>query len=185
MASRVSSRYAKSLISLATELKVLEEVHNDAKSILSDLSTSAELTSMFRSPIISVEKKHSIVSEIYNGKAQQLTVQFLTLLISKKRESGIVDILSSFVEQYRSQKQIGTLTIISASSLTPELKDKLTSEVKVAMGMQDMVVEEKVDQDLIGGFILEYDNKRYDATVKNALERIESSFNKNLYLENY
>ncbi len=185
MALRVSSRYAKSLLLLATELNVVNEVNQDVNTISQDLEHASDLSALFKSPIISIDKKTSVIESLYGGKLNKVTLQFLQLLINKKREGGIKEILSSFIDQYRAVNNIGKLVIISASPLTDSVREKLTSEVKASMKMDDMIVEEKVDTSLIGGFILEYAGKRYDASVKNKLERIEASFNKNLYIENY
>lgn len=63
-----------------------------------------------------------------------------------------------------------------------DLKKKL---LESGVTTENLEVETRVNPDLIGGFILEFDQKRYDASVAHKLEELKSSFSKNLYVKEF
>ena len=48
-----------------------------------------------------------------------------------------------------------------------------------------VIGQEQIDPSLIGGFVLEFDNKRYDASVASKLNDLKSDFNKNQYVREF
>jgi len=88
-----------------------------------------------------------------------------------------------FIRQYNALHKIGELHITSAAPLHDQVKAALTAQVKSAMGMDNMVVTTSVDTNLLGGFVLQFDNKQYDASIQSKLRELAASFETNDYIE--
>ncbi len=44
---------------------------------------------------------------------------------------------------------------------------------------------EEVDEDLIGGFVLEFDDKQFDASIQRQISNLKKEFEVNLYIKGY
>lgn len=168
--TRVASRYAKSLLELAIDQKNLERVKEDVDGIITALK-SRDFYLMLKSPIIHTSKKQSILDVLFKGKFDALTLAFLHVLVRKGREMYLPEMAYEFQTQYKALKGITTVRIITASPVSTafleEVKAKL-AESKVTRKHIELIPE--VNPDLIGGFILEFDDKMYDASVHHQLE---------------
>lgn len=183
--SRISVRYAKSLLGLAIDHNKVDEVKRDFDFIAETLQHK-QLASVFKSPIITADKKAGVVDALYKGKISDLSLQYLNLLINKGREPFLAEIASEYQEICLKYKHITDIKVISAAPLTEqllaELKDKLTSS---SVTDQSVKITNIVDPSIMGGFILEFDDKRYDASVLSKLNELNSQFSKNLYIKEF
>ena len=97
---RVASRYAKSLLLLAEEQNILDQVHSDIL-IFSELcGRSRELVLLLQNPIIKHEKKRAVLKEIFSGKIHPITASFFDIICKKNREKFLVDMAKEFHHQY-------------------------------------------------------------------------------------
>lgn len=74
----------------------------------------------------------------------------------------------------------------TATAMNDDVLNDLRAKL-LASGVttENIEIETAVDPELIGGFLLEFDNKRYDASVAHKLEELKAQFNKNLYIKEF
>ena len=174
----VATRYAKSLLQLATEKGQLEKVYADMQLVESVCEENKEFRNFLTSPIIKTDKKVAVIKEIVSGKVSEITSGFLTVLTQKRRESYINEIAKAFISQYKQHKNILTAVITSAIGIDAAIKTKVLELVKqTTTGEVELV--EKVDKDLIGGFILTIGDKQVDASVSRKLNDLRKAFSVN------
>ncbi|MFL5808083.1 MAG: ATP synthase F1 subunit delta, partial [Flavisolibacter sp.] len=106
---RVASRYAKSILDLAVERGQLEEVYKDMLYLQQLNQGSKEFLSLLRSPVVKPDTKIKAVNAVTAGKISDLTKSFTTLLIKKTREAVLPEVITSFIQQYKKQKNINTV----------------------------------------------------------------------------
>jgi len=175
--SRISGRYAKALIELAEEKGALTEVSSDIKSLLSIIQSNNDLQSFFQSPVIKPAKKTTTASAMFEGKVHNITWLFLSLLIRKRREGHIEDVFAAYNQQYNKLNKIATATLITATEVGDEIKDKVKGMVlKSLEGVETVEITTEIDKSLLGGFVLKYEDKLYDASLKKKLERLRKEF---------
>ncbi|MFN0014290.1 MAG: ATP synthase F1 subunit delta [Saprospiraceae bacterium] len=181
--TRIATRYAKSLLELAIDQKSVEPVYADMATLRSAVK-HRELYMLLKSPIVHADKKIAVLHAILEGKINSLTLAYLDLLVQKGREMYIPEISAEFIHQYKTLKRITTVRVTSAIPLTETVLDNLRKKL-VANGLttENLEIETRVAPDLIGGFVLEFDNKRYDASVANKLVELKSEFMKNQYVK--
>jgi F-type H+-transporting ATPase subunit delta len=179
-----ANRYAKALLTLAIEKGKLEEVRNDMKLINSVCNSTAEFVTFLQSPIIKSDKKRAILKNVFEGKVNELTISFLTILTDKRREAYIKDISIAFDEQYKKHKNILTAVITSASGIDDHTRSKVIELVKSTTSAEVELIE-KTDKTIIGGFVLKMQDKQVDASVLRKLNDLRKNFSENLYIKEY
>ena len=171
----VATRYAKSLLQLANEKGQLEKVYADMQLVESVCEQNREFTNFLNSPIIKTDKKVAVVKEIFSGKVSDVTLGFLVILTLKRRELYMKHIAAEFVSQYKQHKNILTAVITSAVGIDSTVKAKVLELVKqTTKGEVELV--EKVNKDLIGGFVLTIGDKQVDASVSRKLNDLRKTF---------
>lgn len=183
--SRVSARYAKALIDLSVERGQLEKVYEDIQGFI-EIAKNREFNNMLISPIVKGDKKQKIFDAIFEGKVEKTTKAFFDIIIKKNREPELSDIANSFVEQYKAIKNISTVTLVTATPAS----DKMIAAIKAKLEASDEIsgnvdLQTAVDADLIGGFVLKFGDKLYDASIANQLKQLKKEFSKNAYIKNF
>jgi F-type H+-transporting ATPase subunit delta len=180
---KIATRYAKSLIELAIEQGKLEQIHADVV-LIGKTSQNRDLAMMLKSPIIHSDKKDAVLDALFNGKVDVLTIAYLRLLVAKGREMYIPEIAAEFENQYKILKKITSIRVTTATPMSDGMVEDLKKKI-LATGAttEHLDVETLVDPALIGGFLLEFDNKRYDASVAHKLDQLKTEFSKNLYIK--
>lgn len=182
-AIRLASRYAKSLLDLSIEKGQLEEVFNDMKQVKAVIEASRELLVMLKNPIINTEKKQKVVDAIFGKNSNYITKTFLTLMVKKGREAYLLDIADSFIQLYNQNKNITPVKITTAVQFDEAFTNNLIAKLKSKTGIQNPQIKVEVDESLIGGFVLQYEDKLYDASVAHKLEQLEKEFNQNQFVK--
>jgi F-type H+-transporting ATPase subunit delta len=182
--SRVSARYAKALIDLAVERNQLEKVYGDIQGFIEVLK-NRDFANMLQSPIIKSDRKQSIFNAIFKDSIDAATKAFFEIIINKGREPELSGIANAFVEQYKSIKNISSVTLITASKISDEMVASIKGKLEKSGAVSGNVeLETKIDADIIGGFVLEFEDKLYDASVANQLNQLKKEFSKNAYIKN-
>ncbi|HEX3025074.1 MAG TPA: ATP synthase F1 subunit delta [Chitinophagaceae bacterium] len=180
---RLAGRYAKSLIDLSIEKDQLEVVYADMKFLQAVCKGSSEFVNLLRSPIIQVDKKKTIINAVTKGRVSEMTNLFNRLLVVKNREGDLPEVVDAFIDQYNEIKDIHKIKITTAIALSDELKNSIASKVKTAYNFGSIEIESKVDEDLIGGFILEFNNNLVDTSIQRDLKDIKKQFSKNIFVK--
>jgi F-type H+-transporting ATPase subunit delta len=179
---RLATRYAKSLLDLAVERGQLEEVYADMLWVQSLCKSNRDFVNLLKSPVVSGDKKIRIVDAVSGSKFSKLTSAFNTLLITKSRESNLPEIATAFITQYKEYKNIHTVKLTTASAVSDELRNAIVTQVKKSGGFENIELEEKVDKDIIGGFVLQVGDKLVDVSIAYDLKAIAKQFDNNDFI---
>ena len=179
---RLAGRYAKSLIDLAVERNQLEAAHKDMLYLQSMTQSSREFVTFLRSPVIKGDKKQKIVDALTQGKIGELTAAFVRLLINKTREEHLPEIVGSFITLYNTMKGIHKVKLSTAEPVSDSLKEAIVNKIKGETSLQKIELETAVKPELIGGFMLEFDNNLVDASIARDLRDIKKQFSLNVYV---
>lgn len=179
---RLAARYAKSLIDLANEKGQLEAVYKDMVYLQAVCKKSHDFVILLRSPVIKPDKKTAIVRAVTKGNVSQITAAFNDLLIKKGRESYLPEIINSFVDQYNKQNGIHTVKLTTAVPVGEEVKKHIVSKVKAQTKIDRIELETTVDEEILGGFLLEMDNVLIDASILHDLNKVKAQFLNNDFI---
>lgn len=179
--NRIASRYAKSLLDLTVEKGLLDAVQADMHVLDAAIEGSRDLQLLLSSPTIKEDKKNAILAQIFKGKVSDLTMSFITLLTQKGRESVLGAVVNSFIDQVRAYKGIVLAEVVSAVALDAASLQKVQTVAAQLAGKQIELVQ-KVDSDLIGGFILKVGDKQVDHSVLGKIKSLKREFADNPYI---
>ncbi|MCF8335946.1 MAG: ATP synthase F1 subunit delta [Bacteroidales bacterium] len=170
--SLTTLRYAKALYQKAEEENLLQEVLVDIRLVGKTFTENAELDEMIHYPFIYPSKKKKILNNLFGKRIQAVTLRFLFLIIENKRDKYIKNILRNFVDVYNDRQGIKTVTLTTAIEIGEKEKDSIKSLVKKYFYAQKVDFRERIDKEIIGGFILQIEDQLLDASVRRQLEKV-------------
>ena len=176
---RLAARYAKSLLDLAVEKGQLEQVYADMVWLQDVCKQSRDFARMLRSPIIKSDVKGKILNAVTKAHLSELSNAFNQLLVNKNRESYLPEISTAFIHSYKERKGVKTVQLTTATPATEEIKQSILDQVKKTGGYTSVELQEKVDPSIIGGFVLQIDDKLVDNSVSHNLKEIAKQFANN------
>jgi F-type H+-transporting ATPase subunit delta len=179
--SIISERYAKALFELSLESGRLEAVKNDMALLTEVIHASREFRHLLLNPVVRPDKKYGVLAEIFKDKAEPLTLQFFRLLCGKRREMHLEGIAREFIAKYKGHHNILTIEITTVSPLGDDLRSKIIALIEKRQGVTVDLVE-TIDPKLLGGFVVQTENKRYDSSLANSIRKLKKEFEENLYI---
>lgn len=179
---RLASRYAKSLLDLALEKGQLETVFADMQWLQAVCRSNRDFVNLLRSPIIKNDVKRRIMEAVTTGHIGELTAAFNRLLVAKNRERFLPEIIPAFIAAYKEHKGIKTIHLSTAIPASDAVKNAILEQVKKTTGYNQVEMEEKVNPDLIGGFVLQIGDQLVDASVAYDLRAIAKQFENNDFI---
>lgn len=179
--SLIAKRYAKALFSLALEMNVIEDTRADMEAVISVCRSNKDFRQLLKSPVIRSEKKRKVIKAIFSGRLGELSMRYLDIITGKKRESFIPQIADEYILNYKKYKNIFTVHFATATTVSDDIRKKVIALLEDQTGANIDLVEE-VRKELIGGFVLNYNDYKYDASIKYQLKKLKkSSAEINLY----
>ena len=169
----VAKSYAKALFSLAKERQQTDQVGTEVQSTAQTIGDNRELTAFFGRPWIAASVKRTTAAEVAGRlNVSPLMRDFLALVAA----NGRIDHLTAIADAYRdmADEEAGRVRahVRSSIALTPEERQALSAKLSRALGGKQVVLEEEVDQSLMGGFIAEVGSLVLDGSLDGQLARI-------------
>lgn len=169
----ISVRYARALLKASNQEKQSEQVYADMQTLAAEYLNVPELSVTIANPMLSKEQKEHLLVTAAGSTKCELTRRFIILVLDEGREKIMQFIANSFITLYRKQNNLIQAKLSTAAALTPDTEAKLRALVESKTnGTVEFTSE--IEPDLIGGFVLEYDTYRLDASVKRQLNDILS-----------
>lgn len=173
-AEKLSIRYAKALFDLAVEKNMLGQIKDDMALVEASVKGSKELQTLVESPVIKAEQKLAALRGIFESKISAESMSFIALLVKKHREAAVLEVVNAFTGLYNQKNNIVAVTLKTATPVSEETKEKIKKSIS-----GNVALTTEIHPDLIGGFVLEYNNKLMDASVARSLELMKQQFSKN------
>lgn len=169
----ISVRYARALLKGSTEAKLEDTVYRDMQTLAISYINVPELRFTIDNPMLSKENKEQLLVTACGGKPCNLTKAFFGLVLKEDRESVLQFMANSYITLYRKQKNIIRGKLTTAAAVSPDTEQRMRKMVESKTN-GTVEFETEINKDIIGGFVLEYDTYRMDASVKTKLSTILS-----------
>ncbi|HHJ11362.1 MAG TPA: ATP synthase F1 subunit delta [Bacteroidetes bacterium] len=170
--SQIAVRYAKAFYLAARDAGKLEEAFRDINLIQSVIQDNPEFRDVLDSPIITEAEKINVLKNSFYPHVQSLTAHFLDVILQNNREVFLPDIARDFIDQYKKQQGITyaqlTTTKTIGRNIVEKIKKRLSERLK-----SDIQLATLTDPEIIGGFILNIEDVRFDASVRSALQNMK------------
>lgn len=169
--SRVSKRYAQAIFKEGKEKNKLDSLQQDLEQLANLYHESDEFRKLINSPVIPANTKGSVFADIFQGKIDAVTFDFVQLLIRNGREYLLPEIVDSFgkiLDDYKGivRGEVQSVVRLSENQLR-DLKSKLGE-----MTGKNVILTQTRDKKLLGGFVVKIDDRVIDASLRNQLNQM-------------
>ncbi|MFI1772675.1 ATP synthase F1 subunit delta [Thalassobellus citreus] len=175
--ARAAIRYAKAVLSLATDQKSVDAVNNDMKLIANTIAGSKDLRDTLQSPVINSTVKKAVLLEVFKA-SDKATLSLIDVLINNNRINILSEVALKYSQLFDQSKGIELATVTTAVALTDDLEKKVLAKAKEITG-KDIEVENIIDESILGGFILRIGDIQYNASIANQLSKLKREFTLN------
>lgn len=169
--SRIASRYSKSLFDLAQQNGELEQVKSDMLNAKAICASSRELTNLLRNPIVQAKDKKAVFAKVFSGFTK-LSLDFINLLVEKRREEELPMVAEQFIVAYNELKGISRAIVVSASPLSDTANERIKAYVQGLLGSTDIELSNEIDASIIGGLVIKHNDRLLDMSVAKELREI-------------
>lgn len=168
-----SQKYSRALLEIAQEKHVLEEILEEVNE-LRTVMTSLKLTVFFRNNVYSEVEKSSVVDSMEKNSSI-LMKNFLDVIRNNGRLSDLEEILTEVKNSADDMFKISDVEVISSIPLTNVQTEKIVQLSKIKFDLNEVTINNSVDNDILGGFIINSRGKIIDASIKTQLAKIAGS----------
>ncbi|MBQ2644920.1 ATP synthase F1 subunit delta [bacterium] len=169
---KTSKSYASALFETAKKQQIEDSVLTDINFIAKTIEENSNLSSFLNNPIIKIEDKKSVMTEIFGNKISNITQNFLLLLADNSRYGVIYDIQREYKELINRNKNIIFVKAVSAIEIKDYLKEKLKRKIESIID-KNAEISYEINPDIIGGLVIEIDGKTIDNSVQTQLKNIK------------
>jgi len=183
MITKAARRYTTALYGVSEEKGNTSEVATDIEKILALINSNKDLELFFHSPIVSKNKKLSLINEIFGGNVSKLTMDFMVLLITRRREALLKGIFQDFINLKKEKDGIVDVEVKTSVPLNDDEKSKMKQKIDSFTKLKSNLSYE-IDSSIIGGFVAKINDTILDASIKRQLERLKDRFKQGDYILN-
>ena len=176
--SRAAIRYAKAILDLAVDNKATDAVEKDMRAVVATVSENKELRDMLASPVISSTSKKEALHKIFKG-SNAISEGLITMLVDNKRVAMLNEVALKYIILNEQLKGKDVAFVTTAVPMNDTLEKKILKQVTSITG-KEVTIENKVDESIIGGFVLRVGDLQYDASIANKLNNIKREFTNSL-----
>jgi len=174
----VAKRYAKALVELAHEKKVVDQTRTDLASFVEAVEGSALLQRLFASPAFTPAAKKAVIGDLAaRMKLQPTTTRFLSHLAEAGRARSFRDVQQGFEELLAQRQNRARAQVTTAAALAPAELADIKKKLEALTGKQ-VEIEAKAEPAVIGGVRAQIGSVVYDGTIKNQLGKIREQLAK-------
>lgn len=168
----IAQRYAKALFDLALRRGELERVAAEMEHLLKLYQESRLLRSLLENPVFRSQQKLQWLRPVLSEALSELVWTFLQLLLRRGREYLLNETCEAFLELYDLHRRRVRVQLYTAQALSPEAQARLTQSIQKAFGAEEVLLQETLQPELIGGFIVEIGTRAADLSVRGRLQEI-------------
>lgn len=168
----IPHRYAKALYKFALEHGSDAAVYDEMKNVVASFHADPRLAKILSNPHVGKKEKGDLLKAAAGDKVENDYLGFIKLILEKRREDYALQMALAYRDIYRKANKISQVKITTAVALPKEEMDKLRLLVTNSFKGTTLEFSEDINPDLIGGFVIDVDDSRMDASISNELEQL-------------
>ena len=170
--TRVAKRYAAALFEVAKRDGILDAVTQDLALVERFIAEVPYLRAVIIQPLVSEERKIKVATDAFGDRTTQTTLNFIKLLIRKRREDLIDEILRQFRDLMLAEENVVDAEVTTAVALSPEQETRLVESLATLTG-KTVRIHPLIDQTVVGGVVVRLGDTIIDGTVRGRLDRLK------------
>ncbi|MDR1167607.1 MAG: ATP synthase F1 subunit delta [Heliobacteriaceae bacterium] len=161
----------------ANALIQIEEAEANIKIIEEILSKSPDLSDILVNPSISQDIKYSIITEIFSKDVSAKIVEFLKILVNKKRFGEFNTIAAAFYKKLDEINDIKRVEVVSAVDLNNDTRKRITERLQTKL-QKTIIPQWSINEEIIAGLVIKIEDDIIDASLKNKIESLGKGISK-------
>ncbi|GAB6086248.1 F0F1 ATP synthase subunit delta [Alkaliphilus crotonatoxidans] len=172
MAELVGSRYASALYAVSLELNKEQIFKEELLGIIELLKAHPQFDQLLKSPQIHAQEKKDIIAKILQGRISQEVLNFLYILVDKRRQNHLQDIVQAYVAMVEEANNMVEAVAITAKPMEAAEIERLQAKLSMTSG-KNITLKNEIDHKIMGGVLIQIGDKIIDGTVKNRLSQMK------------
>ena len=172
IAQEVAKKYARALFLSTQGRGLLDQAHDQFSGLKDALGDDRTLLNFLSSPRVDEDQKVGLVRTVFGGRMEELFVEFLTVLVRKRRAKYLPEVIDEFNRLVEFEKGIARVTVITAVPLVADEESKLIAKLRTKT-TGTIELEKKVDPSILGGMIVILHDQIIDGSVRHGVNLIE------------
>lgn len=173
----VAGKYARALFLSARERNLLDTIYEQMRDLRVMVIKDRTMLNFLGAPQILEKAKKDMIREVFSPRVERLLVEFLVLLVDKRRVNFLVEIIDEFERLVEAEKGVGRVTVVTAVPLTDDERSRLSQKMATKTGLK-IILEEKVDRSIIGGLIVILHDEIIDGSIRHGLNMVREQLDK-------
>ncbi|MCL2596783.1 MAG: F0F1 ATP synthase subunit delta [Paludibacter sp.] len=168
----IPTRYAKALLEYAQKNNVQDIVYQEVLQIAEVCQAEKRVNSVLMNPVLSKQEKTQIIGAIAGKNVSAVFNRFIEVIVENERESFLQRICLRYIDIYREKHNIHFGRLTTAVKIDPQTENRIFDMIKSIIGGTVETVS-TISTELLGGFIVDVDSNRWDASLAGQLRRIK------------
>jgi len=171
--SKISVRYAKAFFSLVKDSNTFDVQKKDIETLLQYIQEVPELQFLIQNPVIKSHEKIGLFRETFRNSFSELTFTFINFVLESRREEYLAGMCRYFLHLLKAEQGIQPAELVTAVPIDEKLRQSIIHMISRKFKRR-VELNEKVDKEIVGGFILRVDDQQIDASISSKLNRIKN-----------
>jgi F-type H+-transporting ATPase subunit delta len=167
--SEVARKYAKALFLSVKSRNLVDETYEQFQTFRTLVDDQRGFLSLLAGPTIPVQEKTALVRRVFGDQLNRLHVEFLAVLIRKRRIRFLPEIIDELVRLSEEEKGISRATVIAAVDFSQTDEERLVRQLEAKTGDR-VLLDKKIDPSVMGGMIVLLHNEIIDGSVRHGLD---------------
>ena len=168
---KLARRYAQAIFQLAAEQRATHPVGSELAVLSAAIEDNSSALNFFLSPVVDRGEKERALASAFEGKVNPLTLHALLLLVRKRREGLLREIVHEYEALERASRGLDALTITSAKPLEAAKLNEIVAQLENIYGKK-FEVTQRVQPDLIGGLRILMGDRRIDGSIEGRFQEL-------------
>jgi F-type H+-transporting ATPase subunit delta len=173
ISNKLINRYAIALLEIAQEKKIDKVIFSNAADFIRICDANRNFAHLIKNPIFLGARKIAIIKQLFTGKFDEMFISFTRIVINHGREHYLKEIFLEYLKLYKTSLGIIEAEIITAVTVDNAFLEKFSGVIQKLSGFDHSELTNKVDENIIGGFILKFEDKILDASVSEKLRQLK------------
>lgn len=171
---RAFYRYSRALYELAEQQKMLDQIDDQLEAARKLTETHPEISHLLSNSTIALGEKEDFLTKVLPAGTNLLLINFLKVLVKKKRFLELSLIQKEFHRLYEKKKRVEEVIVISAAELSRENAAKLESVLEKKLG-SDIRLVNKTNPNMLGGIVIQFAGHEINASFRSRLETLHQN----------
>lgn len=161
----VAGRYSAALYELAEQSNMIDQIEEELKAINQVMQENTDLQKILYHPQITAAAKKELLDQLFKGKISDLALNFIALLVDRRRETFFGDIAAEFIAQANAARNVVEARVTTVVDLKDREKSNIDQLLAKLTGKK-VQVSYATDPSLLGGVLIRIGDKVIDGTIK-------------------